>query len=68
MATQNIADLHRRLNEVVAAIAEAIRRGKTNAGLSAIEGQCKARAALVELGRPARRARRRGRQGSADRD
>jgi hypothetical protein len=46
--THNVADLDRRLNQVDVAIEEAAKRGKTNAALSAIEGQRKARAGLVE--------------------
>jgi hypothetical protein len=44
----NVADLDRRLNQVDTAIEEAAKRGKTNAALSAIEGQRKARAGLVD--------------------
>jgi hypothetical protein len=43
-----VADLDRRLNQVDTAIEEAARRGKTNAALSAMEGQRKARGALVD--------------------
>jgi hypothetical protein len=46
--THNVADIDRRLNQVDVAIEEAARRGKTNAALSAIEGQRKARAGLVQ--------------------
>ena len=42
-----VADLDRRLNQVDVAIEEAAKRGKTNAALSAIEGQRKARLALA---------------------
>jgi hypothetical protein len=42
-----VADLDRRLNQVDVAIEEAAKRGKTNAALSAIEGQRKARQALA---------------------
>jgi hypothetical protein len=41
-----VADLDRRLNQVDTAIEEAARRGKTNAALTAIEGQRKSREAL----------------------
>jgi len=43
-----VADLDRRLNQVDLAIEEAAKRGRTNAALSAIDGQRKARAALVD--------------------
>ena len=43
-----VADVDRRLNQVDTAIEEAAKRGKTNAALSAIEGQRKARAGLAE--------------------
>jgi hypothetical protein len=43
-----VADLDRRLGQIDSAIEEAAKRGKTNAALSAIEGQRKARAGLVE--------------------
>ena len=43
-----VADIDRRLNQVDVAIEEAAKRGKTNAALSAIEGQRKARAGLVD--------------------
>jgi hypothetical protein len=42
-----VADLDRRLNQVDVAIEEAAKRGKTNAALSAIETQRKARQALA---------------------
>jgi hypothetical protein len=42
----NVADLDRRLNQVDVAIEEAAKRAKTNAALSAIEGQRKGREAL----------------------
>ncbi len=48
MQTHNVADLDRRLSQIDSAIEEAARRGKTNTALSAIEGQRKARAALVD--------------------
>jgi hypothetical protein len=47
IAAHNVADLDRRLGQIDGAIEEAARRGKTNAALSAIEGQRKARAGLV---------------------
>ncbi len=43
-----VADLDRRLNQVDLAIEEAAKRGRTNAALSAIEGQRKSRAALAD--------------------
>jgi len=43
-----VADLDRRLNQVDLAIEEAAKRGRTNAALSAIEGQRKSRAALSD--------------------
>ena len=43
-----VADLDRRLGQIDSAIEEAARRGKTNAALSAIEGQKKARAGLAD--------------------
>jgi hypothetical protein len=48
VAAHNVADLDRRLNQVDITIEEAAGRGKTNAALSAIEGQRKARAGLVD--------------------
>jgi hypothetical protein len=48
VAVHNVADLDRRLNQVDTTIEEAAKRGKTNAALSAIEGQRKARAGLVD--------------------
>jgi hypothetical protein len=44
----NVADLDRRLGQIDSAIEEAAKRGRTNAALSAIEGQRKARAGLVD--------------------
>jgi hypothetical protein len=41
-----VADLDRRLGQIDTAIEEAAKRGRTNAALSAIEGQRKAREAL----------------------
>jgi hypothetical protein len=43
-----VADLDRRLGQIDSAIEEAARRGRTNTALSAIEGQRRARAALVD--------------------
>jgi hypothetical protein len=48
VAVHNVADLDRRLNQVDVAIEEAAKRGKTNAALSAMEGQRKARGALAD--------------------
>lgn len=48
LASHTVADLDRRVGQIDVAIEEAARRGKTNAALSAIEGQRKARASLVE--------------------
>jgi hypothetical protein len=42
-----VADLDRRLGQIDQAVEEAARRGRTNAALSAIEGQRKARLALA---------------------
>jgi hypothetical protein len=42
-----VADLDRRLGQIDSAIEEAAKRGRTNAALSAIDGQRKARAALA---------------------
>src|SRR5260370_1065023 len=47
VTAHNVADLDRRLNQVDVAIEEAAKRGRTNAALSAIDGQRKARAALA---------------------
>src|SRR5262249_42921469 len=44
----NVADLDRRLGQIDVAIEEAAKRGRTNAALSAIEGQRRARTALVD--------------------
>jgi hypothetical protein len=46
--SHTIADLDRRLGQIDSAIEEAAKRGKTNTALSAIEGQRKARQALVD--------------------
>jgi hypothetical protein len=43
-----VADLDRRLGQIHAIIEEAAKRGRTNTALSAIEGQRKARASLVD--------------------
>jgi hypothetical protein len=44
----NVSDLDRRLGQIDRTIEEATRRGKTNVALSAIEGQRRARAGLVD--------------------
>jgi hypothetical protein len=46
--THNVADLDRRVSQIDSAIEEAARRGKTNAALSAMEGQRRTRAALED--------------------
>jgi hypothetical protein len=43
-----VADLDRRLGQIDTTIEEAAKRGRTNAALSAMEGQRKARGALVD--------------------
>jgi len=43
-----VADLDRRLNQIDSTIEEAAKRGRTNAALSAMEAQRKARGALVD--------------------
>src|SRR5262252_2876462 len=43
-----VADLDARVTQIDAAIAEATKRGKTNAALSAMEGQRRTRAGLVD--------------------
>jgi len=43
-----VADLDRQINQVDLAVEEAAKRGRTNAALSAMEGQKKARAVLVD--------------------
>ncbi len=48
VAAHTVADLDRRLGQIDTAIEEAAKRGKTNAALSAIEAQRKARAALAD--------------------
>jgi hypothetical protein len=47
VGAHNVADLDRRLGQIDSAIEEAAKRGRTNAALSAIEGQRKARAELA---------------------
>jgi hypothetical protein len=46
--THAIADLDRQINQVDLAVEEAAKRGRTNAALSAMEGQKKARAVLAD--------------------
>ena len=48
VAAHIVADLDRRLGQIDVAIEEAAKRGRTNAALSAMEGQRKARAALAD--------------------
>jgi hypothetical protein len=48
LAAQTVADLDRRQSQIDSAIEEAAKRGRTNTALSAIEGQKKARAGLVD--------------------
>jgi hypothetical protein len=48
VATSKITDLDRRISQIDIAIEEAARRGRTNTALSAIEGQRRARAGLVD--------------------
>jgi len=48
VASNVVADLDARVSQIDAAIAEATRRGRTNAALAAMEGQRRTRAALVE--------------------
>jgi len=48
VAAARVADLDRRLNQIDTAIEGAAKRGRTNAALSAVEGQKKARAVLVD--------------------
>jgi hypothetical protein len=48
VAAHTVADLDRRLNQIDSAIEEATKRGKTNAAISAIEGQRKGRTALAD--------------------
>jgi hypothetical protein len=47
LAARKVADLDRRLIQIGTAFEVAARRGRTNTALSAMEGQCKARAALA---------------------
>jgi hypothetical protein len=47
VAASRVADLDRRLGQIDTAIEEAARRGRTNAALSAMEGQRRARAGLA---------------------
>jgi hypothetical protein len=76
VVSNKIADLDRQTGQIDNAVAEATRRGKTSTALAAMEGQRKARAALVserqrEAGGPCRpelRACQRGRQRAPDRD
>jgi hypothetical protein len=44
---RNVADLDRRLGQIDSAIEEAAKRGRTNAALSAMETQRRARAGLA---------------------
>jgi hypothetical protein len=46
--THVVADLDRRLEQIDSAVEEAAKRGRTNAALSAMEGQRRARAGLVD--------------------
>jgi hypothetical protein len=48
VAVHKVADLDRRLGQIDSTIEEAAKRGRTNAALSAMEGQRKARGALVD--------------------
>jgi hypothetical protein len=48
VAAGKVADLDRRLGQIDQAVEEAAKRGRTNAALSAIEGQRKARGSLVD--------------------
>ena len=48
VAAHNVADLDRRLEQIDRAVEETTRRGRTNAALSAIEGQRRTRAGLVD--------------------
>jgi hypothetical protein len=48
VASHAVADLDRRLSQIDAAVEEATKRGRTNTALSAIEGQRRARAGLVD--------------------
>jgi hypothetical protein len=48
LAAYTVADLDRRLGQIDTAIEEAAKRGKTNTALSAMEGQRRTRAGLVD--------------------
>jgi hypothetical protein len=48
VAAHNVADLDRRLGQIDSAIEETTRRGRTNAALSAMESQRRARASLAD--------------------
>jgi hypothetical protein len=48
VAAGKVADLDRRLGQIDQAVEEAAKRGRTNATLSAIEGQRRARGSLVD--------------------
>jgi len=48
VASHVVADLDARVSQIDAAIAEATRRGRTNAALAAMEGQHRTRAGLVD--------------------
>jgi hypothetical protein len=48
MAAHTVADLDRRLGQIDSTIEEAAKRGRTNAALSAMDGQRKARSALAD--------------------
>jgi hypothetical protein len=48
LAVHTVADLDQRVSQIDSAVEEAARRGKTNAALSAMEGQRRTRAALED--------------------
>jgi hypothetical protein len=48
VAAHTVADLDRRLGQIDTAIEEAAKRGKTSTALSAMEGQRRSRAGLVD--------------------
>jgi hypothetical protein len=48
VAAHTVADLDARIAQIDSAVAEATRRGRTNAALAAMEGQRRTRAGLVE--------------------
>jgi hypothetical protein len=48
VTAHTVADLDARANQIDSAIAEATRRGRTNAALAAMEGQRRTRAGLVD--------------------